>query len=93
MSSLTIKNIHVLCTTNSFTTRSYMLPVDNELADKLGIEDREQFGQFYEVLYELMENDVDDQCNADAFANDEQKQEMEANYANDANYDANYANE
>ena len=82
----------------AFTTRSYMLPVDNDLAKMLGIEDGE-FEQFYQVVYGLMENSDDDRCNANAFANDEQKQEMEAeaeaeaNDAYDANYDANYAND
>ena len=45
-------------------TRSYLMAYDEELANALGMEDRDTFAKFYSVLYDLVLSGDGDQCNA-----------------------------
>ena len=43
---------------------SYLMAYDEELANALGMEDRDAFAKFYGVLYDLVLSGDGDQCNA-----------------------------
>ena len=45
-------------------TRSYLMAYDEEVANALGMEDRDAFAKFYSVLYDLVLSGDGDQCNA-----------------------------